>query len=155
SSMHSSAAARPTSGSAPAPSPSVTLAPSWISRSDFDMVSACASVLATTKSTPLRPAVIMLLTALPPPPPTPNTVMRGLSSVMSGFLRLMVIVLVLLAFPAASPPRPPWGCPSCYSKTVPDPPADAAQRPARSGRTQAQQAASGLPVLHRRHLRVD
>jgi len=40
-------------------------------RSAFDMVSACASVLATTKSTPCSPAVIMLLTALPPAPPTP------------------------------------------------------------------------------------
>src|SRR5690606_39007574 len=95
SSMHSSAAARPTSGCEPAPRPSVTCAPSWISRSAFDMVSACASVFATTKSTPRKPAVIMLLTALPPPPPTPNTVMRGFSSVMSGFFRLIVIVLVL------------------------------------------------------------
>ena len=85
SSMHSSAAARPTSGCEPAPRPSVTCAPSWISRSAFDMVSACASVLATTNSTPRSPAVIMLLTALPPPPPTPNTVMRGFSSVISGF----------------------------------------------------------------------
>ena len=36
-------------------------------------VSAWASVLATTNSTPRSPAVIMLLTALPPPPPTPKT----------------------------------------------------------------------------------
>ena len=56
SSMHSSAAARPTSGCEPAPRPSVTCAPSWISRSDLDMVSACASVLATTNSTPFSPA---------------------------------------------------------------------------------------------------
>src|ERR1700733_9481703 len=41
-------------------------------RSAFDMVSAWASVLATTKSTPCRPALIMLLTALPPAPPTPG-----------------------------------------------------------------------------------
>src|ERR1700744_6215110 len=53
-------------------------------RDALDMVSACASVLATTKSTPCRPAVIMLLTALPPAPPTPNTVIRGFSSWMSG-----------------------------------------------------------------------
>jgi cell division GTPase FtsZ len=33
----------------------------------------------------------MLLTALPPPPPTPNTVMRGLSSRMSGACRLMAM----------------------------------------------------------------
>src|SRR5579864_6988981 len=61
-------------------------------RSAFDRVSACESVLATTKSTPWRPAVIMLLTALPPAPPTPKTVMRGLSSRMSGIFRLMVMV---------------------------------------------------------------
>src|SRR5262249_19058760 len=60
-------------------------------RSDFDIASACASVLATTKSHPTRPAVIMLLTALPPAPPTPKTVMRGLSSRMSGIFRLMVM----------------------------------------------------------------
>ncbi|ENN87739.1 hypothetical protein RHSP_46627 [Rhizobium freirei PRF 81] len=94
SSMHSSAAARPTSGCEPAPRPSVTLTPSWMIRSAFVMVSACASVLATTKSTPCKPAVIMLLTALPPPPPTPNTVIRGLSSVISGLCSLIVIVPV-------------------------------------------------------------
>src|SRR5262245_48136663 len=92
--MHSSAAARPTSGCEPAPSPSVTAAPSWIRRSDFDCDRACASVLATTNSTPRKPALIMLLTALPPPPPTPKTVIRGLSSVMSGFCRLMLMSLV-------------------------------------------------------------
>ena len=79
------AAARPTSGCDPAPRPSVTWAPSWMRRSALDMVRACASVFATTNSTPRKPAVIMLLTALPPPPPTPNTVIRGFSSVMSGF----------------------------------------------------------------------
>ena len=51
-------------------------------------VSACASVLATTKSTPARPDVIMLLTALPPAPPTPHTVMRGFSSLQ--FRRLQI-----------------------------------------------------------------
>ena len=55
----------------------MTWIPIWMVRGAFDMASACASVLATTKSTPCRPAVIMLLTALPPAPPTPNTVMRG------------------------------------------------------------------------------
>jgi hypothetical protein len=40
----------------------------------------------------------MLLTALPPPPPTPKTVMRGLSSVISGFCRLIVISFVPFAF---------------------------------------------------------
>src|SRR5579863_10110362 len=61
-------------------------------RSAFEVVSACASVLATTKSTPCRPAPIMLFTALPPAPPTPKTVIRGLSSRMSGIFRLMVMV---------------------------------------------------------------
>src|SRR6516165_3598359 len=55
-------------------------------RSALDMVSACASVLATTKSTPCRPAAIMLFTALPPAPPTPNTVRRGFISRISANL---------------------------------------------------------------------
>src|SRR6266568_968095 len=97
SSTTSSAAARPTSGCEPAPSPSVTCTPIWMMRSTLDRVSACASVLATTKSQPTKPAVTMLLTALPPAPPTPNTVIRGLSSLMSGIFRLIVM--------AASPER--------------------------------------------------
>ncbi|MEY9795026.1 hypothetical protein ABH984_003041 [Bradyrhizobium ottawaense] len=58
----------------------MTAVPICTMRCAFDIVSACASVLATTKSTPWRPAVIMLLTALPPAPPTPNTVIRGFNS---------------------------------------------------------------------------
>src|SRR5688572_30597628 len=46
--------------------------------------SACASVLATMKSTPSRPVAIMLLTALHPAPPTPMTVSFGLSSERSN-----------------------------------------------------------------------
>src|SRR5690606_5191192 len=84
SSIDSSAAARPISGSEPAPRPSVVVAPSWMMRSARDIVRACASVLATMNSTPSRPSAIMLLTALPPPPPTPITVIRGLSSTMVG-----------------------------------------------------------------------
>src|SRR5882724_8426073 len=49
----------------------------------LDMVSACASVLATIKSTPCSPDTIMLLIALPPAPPTPNTIMRAFISRMS------------------------------------------------------------------------
>ena len=94
SSIDSSAAARPISGSEPAPSPSVTWAPSWISRDAFDMVSAWASVLATTNSAPWRPSAIMLLTALPPPPPTPITVIFGLISEISGFLRSVIPLLL-------------------------------------------------------------
>src|SRR5262245_50276359 len=62
-------------------------------RSALELASAWASVLATTNSTPLRPEAIMLLTALPPAPPTPNTVMRGLSSVRSGTPRLMLMAV--------------------------------------------------------------
>src|ERR1700686_3321018 len=54
-----------------------------MTRLAFDEVSAGASVLATTKSTPCRPASIMLLTALPPAPATPNTIMRAFISRMS------------------------------------------------------------------------
>src|ERR1043166_3285664 len=98
-------------------------------RSDFDKVSACASVLATTKSHPTRPAVIMLLTALPPAPPTPKTVMRGLSSRMSGILRLMVMAASSKAR-ARTPLRPvrrrPIGEPHDRgsSKALPEPSSD-------------------------------
>ena len=53
---------------------------------------ACASVLATRKSTPDNPEAIMLFTALQPPPPTPQTMMRGFNSLSSGAFRLMVII---------------------------------------------------------------
>src|SRR5512139_1906714 len=79
-------------------------------RSAVELAKACASVLATTNSTPLRPHSIMLLTALPPAPPTPNTVMRGLSSVKSGTLRLIDMVafrsvIVLCPGPSSALPR--------------------------------------------------
>src|SRR6185369_17532299 len=67
-------------------------------RWDLDLVSACASVLATTKSTPCRPAAIMLLTALPPAPPTPNTVMRAFISQIS----VMLLMFYLQALRSAS-----------------------------------------------------
>ena len=92
SSITSSAAAEPTSGCEPAPRPWVTPRPIWITRSALEEVSACASVLATTNSQPSRPDSIMLLTAFPPAPPTPKTVMRGLSSRMSGAWRVMAMV---------------------------------------------------------------
>ena len=66
----SSAAAVPASGLAPAPRPVV---PSWIRWCAAERLSACASVLAQTKSTPCTPSSIMCSTALPPPPPTPIT----------------------------------------------------------------------------------
>src|SRR5262245_652522 len=69
----SSAAPLPTSGLEPAPSPWVSLAPSWIFTGAGEARSACRSVLATMKSTPVNSAAIMRLTALPPPPPRPIT----------------------------------------------------------------------------------
>ena len=54
--------------------------PSWIWVGALERVSACASVLATTNSTPWRLASIMLLTAFPPAPPTPITTIRGVNS---------------------------------------------------------------------------
>src|SRR5690606_5838315 len=77
SSSDSIAAFSPISGFAPAPSPPVTMLPSWILVSHSEPSSACASVLQTRKSHPSRPEEIMLLTALPPAPPTPTTVIFG------------------------------------------------------------------------------
>ena len=76
----SSAAALPISGRDPAPRPSVIWGPSWMRRSAGELLSACASVLATMKSTPSTEAAIMFAMALPPAPPTPITAMRGFSS---------------------------------------------------------------------------
>ncbi len=92
SSSTSSAAARPTSGCDPAPRPSVTWTPIWTMCWAFEDVSAWASVLATTNSQPSSPLAIMLLTAFPPAPPTPNTVIRGFSSRISGTFVLVVMV---------------------------------------------------------------
>ena len=73
-------------------------------RSACDMVSAWASVLATTKSTPCSPALIMLLTALPPAPPTPKTVIRGFNSRMSGIFKLMLMACLFSARRGIAPP---------------------------------------------------
>src|SRR5581483_1592196 len=77
-SASSSAALRPVSGLAPAPSPFVSFTPSCIFSGARDICSACRSVLATTNSTPSTPASIMRFTALPPPPPTPMTLILAL-----------------------------------------------------------------------------
>ncbi|POF61599.1 hypothetical protein KMAL_27910 [Novacetimonas maltaceti] len=94
SSHASSAAARPISGFAPAPRPCVRWGPSWMRRSALLWDSCCASVLATTNSTPCSCMLIMLSTALVPPPPTPNTVMRGVKSewFCCGMVRFRVMV---------------------------------------------------------------
>src|SRR5688572_32103463 len=89
-------------------------------RSALDMVSACASVLATTKSTPCRPAVIMLLTALPPAPPTPNTVMRGFISRMSGIFRLMLILCLSCALRSATGTRDVSSWSEALAQPAPD-----------------------------------
>ena len=70
--------------------------PIWMRRSAALCISAWASVLATTNSTPSSRHSIMLLTALPPAPPTPKTVILGFSSARSGTVRLMVIADVPL-----------------------------------------------------------
>ena len=87
----SSAAARPTSGRAPAPRPCVIAGPSWMRVSAIELFNAWASVLTTTKSTPSIPARIMLAMALPPAPPTPITVIRGRSSSIDGGPMLMLM----------------------------------------------------------------
>ena len=76
-SVSSSAACRPTFGSAPAPSPFVSLLPICSLIGAAFCRSACRSVLATMNSTPSRPTWTMRLTALLPPPPMPITLMRA------------------------------------------------------------------------------
>ena len=76
-SVSSRAACRPTFGSAPAPSPLVSLLPICSLTVAALVRSAWRSVLATTNSTPSKPACTIRLTALLPPPPTPTTLMRA------------------------------------------------------------------------------
>src|SRR5262249_10645899 len=64
--------------------------PRWMMCLALDLVSAWASVLATTKSTPCKPAAIMLLTALLPAPPTPNTLIRAFISRISVMLVMSI-----------------------------------------------------------------
>src|SRR5207247_118876 len=71
------AARLPTSGLPPAPSPRVSFSPSCILIGARLALRACESVLAAMKSTPGKPAAIMVFTALPPPPPTPPTLLRA------------------------------------------------------------------------------
>ena len=77
SSRLSCAAACPTFGSAPAPSPRVACEPMWILTSASVIRSACASVLTATNSTPATPASTMRLTAFDPPPPMPTTLITA------------------------------------------------------------------------------
>src|SRR3984885_1753749 len=83
--------------------------PIWIIRWARDEPRACASVLATTKSTPDRPDAIILLIALPPAPPTPHTTMRGFSSFSWGAFRLIGIpCLTCWALAGAALPAVDW-----------------------------------------------
>ena len=76
-SRSSTAAWRPMSGLAPAPSPLVSALPrcSWVFA--CPRLSACASVLAQMNSTPCTPLATMWSTALPPQPPTPITLITA------------------------------------------------------------------------------
>ena len=71
---------RPTSGRDPAPRAFGDICAQLHAAIGLSPANACASVLATTKSTPWSSLEIMLLTALPPAPPTPRTVIRGFRS---------------------------------------------------------------------------
>src|SRR5689334_8568568 len=76
-SRSSSAARRPTSGLAPAPSPLVTPVPSCSVTFARLRLSAWASVFMVMNSTPCTPLLIMWSTALPPQPPTPTTLITA------------------------------------------------------------------------------
>ena len=86
--MLSSAAWRPSSGFPPAPRPRVVLSPIWIFRSALDSSRTWLSVLIARYSTPMWPASIMRLTALPPAPPTPTTRILANSSTLGLSIRL-------------------------------------------------------------------
>ena len=92
----SSAAAWPISSFAPAPKPLVKFNPIWIL--DFALLNfkSWASVLTAINSTPCRLFSIISLIAFPPAPPTPSTNSRGCSSLISGALKLIVILVPLV-----------------------------------------------------------
>src|SRR5215207_1962547 len=141
-------------------------------RSALERVRACASVFATTKSTPWRPASIMLLTALPPAPPTPKTVIRGLSSRTSGILRLIVMACLFMESASRAPSvgclcglsarvRPahqnqldPGLRNGLHSETVFQPSADSGHVAVRAG-CQASARGLRLEVLDPRDLRIN
>ncbi len=68
-------AARPTSGSAPPPSPCVSSWPMWIFTSASHTSNCWTSVLTAMNSTPFTPVSTMRFTALVPAPPMPTTLM--------------------------------------------------------------------------------
>ena len=94
SSLLSSAARWPTSGSAPAPRPLVSLAPSCTLIVAWFLDRACWSVLKAMNSTPCTPSATIRLTALPPPPPTPTTLMVvTFSSISSSSIKAIILFL--------------------------------------------------------------
>src|ERR1700752_2129666 len=102
-SVSASAALRPTSGLAPAPSPLVSFAPSCSFTGACDSFSACKSVFAAMNSTPSSLARIMRFPALHPPPPTPMTlIFAGCSS----SLKLSRMPVSLFMRPSFSPVPP-------------------------------------------------
>ena len=105
-SVSSSAALRPTSGLAPAPSPLVSLAPICSFTGACDSLSACRSVLAAMNSTPSTLARIMRLTALQPPPPTPITLIFAPSNRSSLNEILSADSFGVIVFPPYCRPAP-------------------------------------------------
>src|SRR5438093_6951696 len=92
----------PTSGFAPAPSPLVRELPSCTLLCARLTRKACASVLAAMKSAPIKPAAIMVLTALPPAPPMPTMRICALfpfSSTNSNILHLLLTSLLIPSLP--------------------------------------------------------
>src|SRR5271165_6821924 len=132
-------------------------------RSAREEVSACASVLATMKSTPESPETIMLLTALPPAPPTPQTMMRGFNSLSSGAFRVIDISCLI----TLGARRRRFDFPSTFVWNAPadeDPgsPLEARLQPAPDpSRISAfracvrRDAARGFEIFESGHLRVD
>jgi hypothetical protein len=68
---------RPSSGSAPEPSPRVESLPMCTRRGAIEVSSDCRSVFKAMNSTPSTPASIIRFTALTPAPPTPTTRRTG------------------------------------------------------------------------------
>src|SRR5581483_741256 len=98
-SVSSSAAFRPTSGFAPAPSPFVSLAPSCSFTGACESLSAWRSVFAAMNSTPSTLARIMRFTALQPPPPTPMTL------IFAGDNSSLKLSRIPVSFPVIRSPK--------------------------------------------------
>src|SRR5215467_2125612 len=98
-SVSSSAALRPTSGLAPAPSPLVSFAPSCNFTGACESFSACKSVFAAMNSTPSSFARIMRFTALQPPPPTPMTLIFAGCNSSLKLMRIPASLAVIICRP--------------------------------------------------------